>query len=307
MNRKLYTHFVRPNSPTQRAPALQQSKLSGTEAKKLYLEEVKEVKYPVPAKETYRADKKRGSKRKACTNEIQYCEKELFISVQNNDIDKLVQMIDAFPDKINVCDRFGWSLIMIACQANAVEIVKELLKRGIDLSVRDTAGNSARSLVIKNRNFTLADILLSHKSDEETKEPRKMSNINSMDEYVCDICNNKKFLNKQKHLSSTLHNINASKGRKIPTNFAIPESNKGYQIMLRGGWDKEAGLGPDGSGKVYPVKATKKLDKTGLGHKKKTIETILNEEHEKAKSKNLNARNDHKDRLMEINFRRQFY
>lgn len=304
MNKRLYTHFVRPNSSTQIAPALEQRTLSGIEAKKLYLEEVKQVKDPVPVKETYRLAKK-CTKRKACTNEVQYCEKELFLSVQNNDIDKLIQILDAFPDKINVCDGFGWSLLMIACQANAVDVVKELLKRGVDISVRDSGGNSARSLVIKSRNYVLADILLGHKSHHESKDSE--APINYVDEYICDICNNKKFPNKQHHLSSTLHNINASKGRKIPTNYVIPESNRGYQIMLRGGWDKEAGLGPDGSGKKYPVKATKKLDKTGLGHKKKTIETILIEEQEKAKSKNLNARNEHKNKLMEINFRRQFY
>ena len=36
-------------------------------------------------------------------------------------------------------------------------------------------------------------------------------------------------------------------------------------MMLSGGWDKKSGLGPSGSGKLYPVKTILKRDRTGLG------------------------------------------
>ncbi|CAG4956235.1 unnamed protein product [Parnassius apollo] len=304
MLKKEYTNFVRPLSPTDSRTTLLKKTLSGTEAKKLYLEEVIDVKDPVPAK----CDSPRYHKthRKRKISRIEFCQKELFLSVQNNDISKLTQILDAFPNKLNSLDVYGWSLLMIACQANAVEIVKELLKRGIDISIRDKAGNSARSLVIKNKNFVIADLLLSYRTIEKDeigeKEPQKLE---LEEEYVCNICNNK-FSNKKQHLSSTLHNLNASKGKKIPSNYVIPESNKGYQIMLKGGWNKEAGLGPDGSGKKYPLKATQKTDKTGLGHKKRVKEKNVIAG-VGSKLKNFYTKDYNKNRQMEINFRRQFY
>ncbi|XP_068617927.1 G patch domain and ankyrin repeat-containing protein 1 homolog [Battus philenor] len=305
MEPKLYANFVRPTSPSESVAAIQKAKLSGTEAKKLYLEEIRDARDTKPAVwQNSKFDLQKKSKTKKFEKPKQFCEKELFLSVQDNDLDKLVEILDKFPNKLNILDSYGWSLLMMACQANATDIVKELLMRGIDTSVRDKAGNSACTLVIKNKNYIIADLLLGHKSiKSNVEEPQTCS----IEEYTCEICNNKKFLNKQQHLSSTVHNINVSKGKKLPTNFVIPESNKGYQIMLKVGWDKETGLGPDGSGKKYPIRAIKKTDKTGLGHKKKTKEKILNEEHEKIRTKNLNKSNYHKNSLMEINFRRMFY
>ena len=49
------------------------------------------------------------------------------------------------------------------------------------------------------------------------------------------------------------------------THFVIPEANVGYQMMIHGGWDKKSGLGPSGSGKLYPVKTILKQDRHGLG------------------------------------------
>ncbi len=50
----------------------------------------------------------------------------------------------------------------------------------------------------------------------------------------------------------------------------IPEANRGYQMMLSGGWDKKSGLGPSGSGKLYPVKTILKRDRHGLGLERET-------------------------------------
>ncbi|CAK1587196.1 unnamed protein product [Parnassius mnemosyne] len=303
MLKKEYTNFVSSLSPTDSSSALLNKPLSGTEAKNLYLEEVIEVKDPVPAK--CESPRYNEIYRKRKISLIEFCEKELFLSVQNNDMSKLTQILDAFPNKLNILDDYGWSLLMIACQANAVEIVKELLKRGIDISIRDKAGNSARSLVIKNKNFAIADLLLSYRTIVKDESEEKESQILELEEdYVCNICNNT-FWDKKQHLSSTLHNLNASKGKKIHTNYVIPESNKGYQIMLKGGWNKDVGLGPDGSGKKYPIKAVQKNDKTGLGHKKRVKEKDIIAVG--SKLKNFCTKDYDKNRQMEINFRRQFY
>lgn len=224
MYKKDYPNFVRPASSTDSKLVSKNNFLTGTEARKLYLEEVKAVKNPDP-KVTYgdTFDKRIHKKRKKIEDKIHFCEKELFVSVEHNDINKLSQLLNAFPDKLNILDTYGWSLLMIACQANAVDIVKELLKRGIDTSVRDKAGNSAYNLVIKNKNIILAELLLHNRSAVESNKTAQKQAEPTTEEYNCKICGNNKFSDKQQHLSSTLHNLNASKGKIISTNYVIPE------------------------------------------------------------------------------------
>ncbi|XP_030025294.1 G patch domain and ankyrin repeat-containing protein 1 homolog [Manduca sexta] len=299
MSYNKYTNFVRPTSVTTNQNNVKQ--LSGEEAKKLYLEEIKEPKDP-PLVHNNASTKTSHNKTK---KHITLSDKDLYLTVQNNDVDTLRQVLDNCPDKINTIDEFGWSLLMIACQANSIDTARELLLRGADISVRDKAGNSARSLVIKNKNYQLADILLSHR----TKSPDTIRNdepkVKLKENYHCETCN-KVFADKEEHLSSTIHNINASRGKKPTANFVIPSSNKGYQLMLKDGWDRLSGLGPDGSGKKYPIKTVQKIDRKGLGHEKRKIED-KNEKTVKEKYRNMMGRDYKKNKNFEINFRRQFY
>ncbi|XP_063829653.1 G patch domain and ankyrin repeat-containing protein 1 homolog [Ostrinia nubilalis] len=306
MSRNIYSNFVKPSSSGEvsgSTNSFAQTRISGEEARKIYINEVKHVKDPVPVK------------RKKLVVDQEISDKDLFISVQNDDIDTLKAALDNDPDKINKLDDYGWSLLMIACQANSIDSVKELLKRSCNTSVRDKAGNSAQSLVIKNKNYILADILLSHtqtQREKEVKNKEQTSHHNDdvrIEDFFCDLCNIK-VRNKDYHLSSTIHNINLSKGKKMPTNYVIPESNRGYQIMLKVGWDKESGLGPDGSGKKYPIKTVLKQDRKGLGHGKKTNKVEKTEktsESVRQKNRKALARDHESNRRMEINFRRQFY
>ncbi|CAH2093177.1 unnamed protein product [Euphydryas editha] len=312
MFHKEYSNFVRPTTSESSTSQFVTTALNGETARKLYLEEISNISNP---QSPYNNDIKKSVckeiERKKTVVETDISNLQLFQFVQDNEVDKLRQALNIRPDKIKILDEFGWSLLMIACQANAVEVVKELLKRGIDTTVRDKAGNSARSLVIKNRNFVLADILLRQSSSSNlmvnVENNKKLKNKQLKEKYVCEICDNKLFENKQEHLSSTVHNINASKDRKIPTNYVIPESNKGYQIMVKVGWDKETGLGPDGAGKKYPIKAVQKNDKKGLGHKhKKDYSSTTESSKEIINKKSLHKQYD-RNRRIEINFRREFY
>lgn len=309
MSFKRYGNFVRPASPSEGTVQAVQSALSGEEAKKLYLEEVQDIKESFPtSSDVYLTTEDNRIRVTPKTRDIDnLSNNDLFLSAQNNDVNTLRLILDKNPDKINAVDDYGWSLLMIACQANSTETVKELLKRKIDMYIRDKAGNSAQSLVIKSKNLVLADLLLSHRSVHTAKLVRKSKhkkNILNKEQFACEVCN-KTFPDKEDHLSSTIHNINASKGRKLPTNYVIPESNRGYQIMLRVGWDKESGLGPDGMGHKYPIRTVQKKDRKGLGMEKKKKE-------EKAKQEtNINRRilerDYHRHKRMEVNFRREFY
>ncbi|XP_050347801.1 G patch domain and ankyrin repeat-containing protein 1 homolog [Nymphalis io] len=310
MYHKEYCNFVRPTSEETATSAFFATSLNGETARKLYLEEVGNCNNPQEFKSTVTIKSECEIKRKRKGDEIELSNLQLFHCVQNNDVDKLRQILDRCPDKINTLDEFGWSLLMIACQANSIETVEELLKRKIDTTIRDKAGRSAQSLVIRNKNVVLADILLKHcrqiTSHNDKSKDIKSQNKSLKENYVCEICDNQVFDNKIEHLKSTIHNINASKGKKIPTKYVIPESNKGYQIMLKVGWDKEDGLGPDGTGRKYPIKGIQKKDKKGLGHKNKRNQTPTTETAREF-NKKLVFREYDKHRRMEINFRREFY
>ncbi|XP_047032448.1 G patch domain and ankyrin repeat-containing protein 1 homolog [Helicoverpa zea] len=306
MSNKTYSNFVKATSPEQEAQNKQHTGtvLSGEEARILYLEEVKHAK---ATNCTKRPRATENNKKVLIQEEVTpLTNKDLFITVQNNEVDKLKRVLDSCPDKINLIDEFGWSLLMIACQANSVDVVKLLLERGIDMSVRDKGGNSARSLVIKNKNYILADILLRYKQKETPTTPKHANKkVKSIEEFLCEICN-KTFPSREDHLSSTIHNISASRGKKITAKYVLPESNKGYQLMLKGGWDKQSGLGRDGSGKLYPIRTVQKKDRKGLGHAKQT-NIDKSQDNVKHKNRTKLARDHRSDKSFEIKFRREFY
>ncbi|CAH0588874.1 unnamed protein product [Chrysodeixis includens] len=306
MNNKKYSNFVKASSPTpsHEGEQIYRKVLSGEEAQKLYLEEVSAAKASIS-----------GRTRSACDVEItrtivieedsDLSNKDLFITVQDNDVNKLKRALDKCPDRVHVLDEFGWSLLMIACQANSVDVVKLLLKKGVDVNIRDKAGNSARSLVIKNKNYVLADVLINYKHKEKPRQTTDSKiKVKSKEKIQCETCGNL-YLDREEHLSSTIHNINASKGKKIPASYVIPINNVGYQLMLKNGWDKNTGLGKDGSGKLYPIKTVQKKDRKGIGHEKRKHEEKMEED--KHKNRKKMARERHNNKSFEINFRRQFY
>lgn len=306
MSIKSYSNFVKASSPEPDIIVAQNiGTLSGEEARRIYLEEIKLAKASSSTKTPRVLDNKKkvvGQQEQ----ELPLTNKDVFITVQNNDVDTLKCILDRYPDKINTLDEYGWSLLMIACQADSTDVVRLLLKRGIDISVRDKGGNSARSLVIKNKNYILADILLRYiqKEAPKTQKPAKIK-VKPKEVYTCEICN-KTFPDKEEHLASTIHNISASRGKKIPANYVLPASNRGYQLMLKSGWDRQTGLGRDGSGKLYPIKTVQKKDRKGLGHaKQKHIDK--SQDNVKHKNRLKLARDHHTDKSFEIKFRREFY
>lgn len=56
----------------------------------------------------------------------------------------------------------------------------------------------------------------------------------------------------------------------LSTPFALTARNKGFQMMMRSGWDARGGLGPDGEGQLVPVKTVLKRDLLGIGIKPST-------------------------------------
>ncbi|XP_041982270.1 G patch domain and ankyrin repeat-containing protein 1 homolog [Aricia agestis] len=312
MSHQPYCGFVRPQpqSQIQQIQIAEQQRINGDEARRLYLEEINTVSERNTVKNSIHKTRISPTKTKRRLSEEEITNHKLFSFAQNNDIESLREVLNYNPDKINILDDYGWSLLMIACQAGSRDCVKELLSRGIDTDIRDKAGDSARSLVIKNNNVTLATLLLEYtnikKNKEKTNTQECRPKVKCKEQYECSVCK-ETFPDRREHLSSTVHNINASKGKKIPANYVIPSSNKGYQILLKGGWDRDTGLGPHGTGRKCPIKAIQKYDRRGLGHEDvKTSETnkkISDYKH----FKKIQANNYRRSKNFEIDFRREFY
>lgn len=65
-------------------------------------------------------------------------------------------------------------------------------------------------------------------------------------------------------LSTAVHRIRPLM-RCITVTVWLPESNRGYKLLLGMGWQENAGLGPNGDGRVTPVATTFKTDRAGIG------------------------------------------
>ncbi|MEE6517625.1 hypothetical protein FKM82_027957 [Ascaphus truei] len=84
----------------------------------------------------------------------------------------------------------------------------------------------------------------------------------------CEVCRTHyKEDSVETHERSTIHLFNKRK-KLPPTYYTIPEHNVGFRMMLKEGWDRETGLGPDGAGRKFPVQTVLKRDQKGFGFQK---------------------------------------
>uniref|UniRef100_A0A1B6GXY1 G-patch domain-containing protein n=1 Tax=Cuerna arida TaxID=1464854 RepID=A0A1B6GXY1_9HEMI len=178
-------------------------------------------------------------------------------------------------ESVNCSDQFGWTPIMSACCAGNERMVELLLQWKPDLSVRDKRGQSCRDLASAQGYQHIVQILDQYIQDMHENTVAKQNPTNTLQvpsdstTFYCKVC--KQYIENtsmKKHLSSTIHNFHKASKRKMPTMYGIPESNKGFQILVKSGWNKEDGLGPSGEGHKYPPKTILKQDRTGLGAKR---------------------------------------
>lgn len=199
-------------------------------------------------------------------------------AIETNNVREVMNMMQGNEKNINTTDQFGWTPLMCACCAGAVDTTKYLLQLNPDPGVQDRKGNTCFSLA-KSKGYSEIVTLLQNyveisKSsiqfhpNNNSQNINKGTKLNSVKELFCNICHQSlKKNNKREHVTSTIHLFNAASKSKMPTMYGIPESNKGFQMLLRHGWDKEKGLGPEGSGHKFPLKTIFKQDRLGLGAK----------------------------------------
>ena len=87
----------------------------------------------------------------------------------------------------------------------------------------------------------------------------------------CEAC--KGYFSSRDHSRSISHQLalntsNLIFEKAVEPNFFLSSGNKGYQMMMKQGWDGKKGLGKDGKGCKYPVKTVVKADRAGFGSEK---------------------------------------
>ena len=84
-----------------------------------------------------------------------------------------------------------------------------------------------------------------------------------MGPWYCDQCKEEVAASRRQHYATILHHFHTPSSLHLPP-FVLQPSNRGYQMMLRAGWQEE-GLGAQGAGRLNPPKTLLKRDKLGLG------------------------------------------
>lgn len=173
---------------------------------------------------------------------------------------------------VNASDIYGWSLLMVASFAGSKNVVKYLLSKGARRGKRDSKGNTALYLASKNYHTNIVNLLIK-KGKFENPEENKVKDttteeINGNTSAYCEICNLKPSCTMRQHEASISHIFKLGK-YPARTLYGIPRHNIGFQMLLQQGWNDSEGLGPEGTGRKYPIKSIKKKDRCGVGHKVK--------------------------------------
>lgn len=205
---------------------------------------------------------------------------EYFKAVQNNDL-KTVKSYLLKGFNVNTIDSYGWSGLMIAvCESN-IEMVKLLLDFNASYNVNDKAGNDvfkiARNKIINEEVYNL---LINHSLKSEYNDKLIDQVSKDLFEYCekCDTMFNLK--EKSSHLTSIVHIINENNkdpDAKIRVmDYHLKCNNKGYQLLMKEGWNQLKGLGSNEQGRIYPIKAIAKYDRLGIGIKSNSKDKYVN-------------------------------
>ena len=186
-------------------------------------------------------------------------EHKFLLCAQDGNLKELRRLVEDGVD-VNVCDAYGWTALMCASHAGHLPVIQYLVSHDSLTIARDDKGRTAVDIakLAKQRHIVKFYENLGQASDLHV-------NKSECSPFYCDVCQVAfKDTPIDAHNTSTVHLFNSGLKRK-PTSYFLPESNRGFQMMLRSGWDKEKGLGSEEQGHKYPVKTVLKQDRQGLG------------------------------------------
>lgn len=192
--------------------------------------------------------------------------RELFYACEVNQSGKVELALKQGLDP-DARDPYQWTPLMVATSANSAECVKILKAYGANIHLSDRGGNSAMSIAKSKGFFQILSILKSENpvSSQESRTNPESTESKDQKEAFCEECQ-MTFVDfpGRLHKATVTHMLKAEQS-SIRTIYGISEANKGFRMMIKGGWDKDKGLGPEGSGKKFPVKTMLKRDRKGVG------------------------------------------
>lgn len=214
---------------------------------------------------------------------------ELFRYAQNDQLDLLQSALSDHSHDINLQDDFSWTLLMVAACAGHMSTVRCLMGLGAKWREYTHRGMNAADLARSNGHMEVAAFIENYDSGKESvartervspeqdtsergyfeHEAKKTSH-----NFFCDSCQVAVTGEPRAcHDTSIVHLYNSQglaqpssrRGRGMMMSYGIPETNRGFQMMVRSGWDPERGLGSQRQGKLFPVKTVLKQDRAGIG------------------------------------------
>ncbi|KAE8585361.1 hypothetical protein XENTR_v10021290 [Xenopus tropicalis] len=181
---------------------------------------------------------------------------------QEGDLKGLKRLVDKEKCNINFHDSYYWTALMCAAYGGRKEVVGYLLQRGAAwVGVCETQGRDALTLAEEAGHGDIVQLFQS----SLTSPKKSVSRKRPLERKYCEVCKSHYQEDTvETHERSTVHLFN-NKKQQPATYYAIPDHNVGFKMMLKEGWNRESGLGPDGEGRKFPVKTLLKRDKKGLG------------------------------------------
>lgn len=186
----------------------------------------------------------------------QHSNYKLLVAIQNEDIEQIRSIVDC---DYNCKDQYGWTALDIACTLGNVEIVRFLMSKGSELSQWE----KIRERLVRKNKFDVIDFVEKKDEDIETVD---MTEDSERHEFCKDCGEIYDKNNLSSHRAKISHQLSTKSEEKIKRNpgFQISESNVGFKLMRKAGWDGTSGLGEEGKGKLFPVKTIFKQDRRGI-------------------------------------------
>ncbi|XP_074661977.1 G patch domain and ankyrin repeat-containing protein 1 homolog [Tubulanus polymorphus] len=188
---------------------------------------------------------------------------------QNGNLSKLKEVFESGHVEVDTVDIFNWTALMCAACSGALDVVEYLVLSGANPHLRNNQHLTALDLARKANRHAVVQYLENSKCgliEVDSVVTSLKYELRSDDPFYCETCKmNFIETSRTKHENSTVHLFSSKKFTKMKTMYHLPESNRGFQLMLKSGWNQDSGLGPEGKGQRYPVKTVLKQDRQGLG------------------------------------------
>lgn len=206
---------------------------------------------------------------------------KLFQYAQDNEVELFQSAISCGHFDVDMQDNFHWTLLMVAAYAGHVTIVECLLERGSKWQEYSDRGMNAADLARSRGHMDLADLIesfdprqdLGGGEEEEGIQHSKTSGQGRLSsgkkrsqKFYCKLCQAVVTQSPRVgHDTSIVHLYSCQHHTSSLVPYGIPESNRGFQMLLRSGWNPKKGLGSHRQGHRFPVKTVLKQDRLGFG------------------------------------------